>query len=321
MKNFPSLIIFVLLYIISFIICLNNDDWFLIWLGLEINIIRFIILIYKRRRKKHIESCFKYFFIQRLGSIIFLSFFFINKNLISYLRRLIIRYKIGAGPFYFWFPSVCSGVGWVRCFFLISFQKIIPLILIAIFISIILWIIIMSRLMVGVFGSFNQKQIKRLLSYSSIHHVGWILICIISDRNIWFLYLFLYRVIILSVIGLFIKYEINRIIRLIKLKYKWILFITILSIAGMPPLLGFFLKWVAFYYIIKINYIIIIFMLIISVIIFYVYIRLIYDLILGLRKKIDILFYKIYYKYFIRYEILRLYRIFIGCFINFILIL
>nr|QNV12117.1 NADH dehydrogenase subunit 2 [Amaurobius fenestralis] len=321
MKYFPSIYIFILLYMMSFIMCLNNDDWFLIWLGLEINMMSFIMLIYNRKSKKHIESCFKYFFIQSLGSMMFLSFFYLNKNLLSYLSSLMMSYKMGAGPFYFWFPSVCSGVGWLSCFFLMSFQKMIPLMLMMMFISMIFWVIILFSLFIGVFGSFNQKQMKRLLSYSSIHHVGWMLMCMILDSNIWILYLFLYAVIILGVIMLLMKYEVYSMMNIMKLKYKWMLFIMMLSMAGMPPLLGFFLKWLAFYYIIKMNYMIIIFMLIMSVVMFYIYMRLMYDFMLGLSKKMDLLYYKFYYKYFISYEMFSLWSIFLGCLINFFLIL
>jgi len=51
------------------------------------------------------------------------------------INILVIRYKIGAGPFYFWFPSVCEMISWGPCFLLIRIQKLIPLVLISMYSS------------------------------------------------------------------------------------------------------------------------------------------------------------------------------------------
>lgn len=293
----------------------------MIWLGLEINIISFIILIYQYQRIKHIESCLKYFFVQSLGSAIFLRIFYLNLDILKYLGRIVLRYKIGAGPFYFWFPSVCSGIGWISCFFLISFQKIIPLVLINIFIRWIIWFIIVISLLYGALGSFNQNQIKRLLAFSSIHHIGWLLICELFEDIIWIIYLILYRIIILGLIYFLYYYEINNIINILKLKDKRIFVLLVLRIAGIPPLLGFFLKWIGFYFILKINFFIIIFIIFISVLIFYVYIRLLYDFILGIIIKGRWINNKLLNKYFLRVDIFRRLRIIFRSFFILILLL
>jgi len=79
---------------------INMDDWFLVWFGLEVNMIRFILIIYSRERIIRIESCIKYFFVQRLGSVFIISQFYLNKISYLYGGRLILRYKIGGGPFF-----------------------------------------------------------------------------------------------------------------------------------------------------------------------------------------------------------------------------
>lgn len=61
---------------------------------------------------------------------------------------------------------------------------------------------------------------------------------------------------------------------------EWLV-MSFLGIAGMPPILGFFLKWIAFMYFLKVRYIILIYIIIMSVIIMYVYIRVVYDVIIG----------------------------------------
>lgn len=66
--------------------------------------------MFERYRIMNIESCYKYFFVQSLGSAIFMGLLYINIEYMGFLICLVLRYKIGAGPFFFWFISVCFGV-------------------------------------------------------------------------------------------------------------------------------------------------------------------------------------------------------------------
>lgn len=276
-----DIILFFIIYILRFNLVFNRNDWFVIWLGLEINIIIFIIIVFKRYRIINIESCFKYFFVQGLGSAIFIRLFYINKEYLDIIIGLILRYKIGAGPFFFWFPSVCTGISWMSCFVLISFQKIIPLILIRVFISWVFFIIIVIGLIIGVFGSFNQRDLKCLMAYSSIYHLGWILFCILIDRKCWINYLIMYVLIIFPVVYFFSKKEIMNLLEMIKIKNKLLMIIIMLRIAGIPPFLGFFLKWFAFIEIMKVRIYYAVVLIVCSIIIFYIYFRVIYDVLLG----------------------------------------
>jgi len=97
----PSIFLFIFMYIIRFLLVIRRDDWFLVWLGLEINIISYIILVYKRYIVNCIESCFKYFFIQSVGSAIFIGIFYINQASLNRLILFVLRYRVGAGPFFF----------------------------------------------------------------------------------------------------------------------------------------------------------------------------------------------------------------------------
>lgn len=275
-----NLILFGFIYIMSFHLVINRDDWFLVWLGLEINIITFIIFIFRGNRIANVESCLKYFFIQRLGSAIFISVFYLNKRLLDFSMCFLLRYKIGAGPFFFWFPSVCSGISWMSCFFLITFQKLIPLIILSIFISWIFYLIILFSLIFGVFGSFNQRDLKQLIAFSSVYHLGWILLCELVDDISWIIYLFVYRFIVFPVVNLLKWLEIDRLIKVIKMKYKNWFALFILRIAGIPPFLGFFLKWFAFIVIFNYDYFFILLLILCSVVIFYVYFRVVYDVLI-----------------------------------------
>lgn len=278
----PSIYCFLFIYLISFIIVIRREDWFLVWMGLEINIMSFLILIYRRYRIGVVESCLKYFFIQRIGSVLFIRIFYLNYYIVGRILFLILRFRIGAGPFFYWFPSICSSIDWISCYILIIFQKIIPLLLIGIFIHWILWFVVIVSLIMGVLGSFNQRNIKQLIAYSSIHHLGWIIIIIMGGRRMrWLLYLILYILVLFRVVGLLLKDDVIDLSTIFESKYKTIFMIRILRIAGIPPLLGFFLKWIALIRIVEINIIYLMILVLVSIVILYIYIRIVYDVFIG----------------------------------------
>lgn len=305
----PSIYYYIFVYILRFVIVIYSNDWFMVWFGLEVNIISFIVMVYKRFRIKGVESCLKYFFIQSLGSGIIVSIIFYRRNVIRIMLLLVLRLKLGAGPFFFWFPVVCEGLNWTSCYLLITFQKIIPLILICLFLrKIVRWIVVI-RLLFGVFGRYNQVKIKQLIAFSSIHHLGWILLCIINGGYYFIVYLFIYRLVLLGIFYYLIKNNVIYIMDIIKYKDKWIFILGIIRIAGIPPFLGFFLKWIAFNYIINIGILWIVTLIIISVIMLYVYIRLIYDTMIGYSKTVswDIFLYSSDKNYY--YDIINIYGV------------
>lgn len=275
-----SFFIFLIIYIIRFYLVIRRNDWFILWLGLEINIMIFILIIYNQIRLFNIESCLKYFFIQRIGSSIFIGLLYCNKRNINLFINIIIRYKLGSGPFFFWFPSLCKRISWFSCFILICLQKILPLIIISLFFSKFLYFVVVVGLFLGIFGSFNQKDIKQLIAFSSIFHLRWIILLLISYDVSWLVYLFFYRIIIYPLFYVFNKNEIFYLIDLLKIKKSISFLICILRISGIPPFLGFFLKWYTFIKVLHLSILIFLLLVISSIIIFYVYFRIIYDIVI-----------------------------------------
>ncbi len=149
-----------------------------------------------------------------------------------------------------------------------------------IFISYVIYMIVVVRLFFGVFGCYNQRNFKQLIAYSSVYHIGWIILCNFSDDLSWFVYLLLYSLIIFPVMKFFRFLLFEDFTMLIKIKYKGWLILMVLRIAGIPPLLGFFLKLFAFIMIFKYEYYFIMFLIFCSVVMFYVYFRMIYDVLM-----------------------------------------
>nr|YP_010022208.1 NADH dehydrogenase subunit 2 [Oxyopes licenti]QOL12223.1 NADH dehydrogenase subunit 2 [Oxyopes licenti] len=278
---FSNFFIFLIMYFISFHLVMSSDDWFLIWLGLEINMMMFIMIIYERYSMFNIESCMKYFFIQSMGSAILLSLFYFGKMYFKEVVCLVMSYKVGAGPFFFWFPSLCSGISWMSCFILMCFQKIIPFILLSMFLSGLVFYMIMLSLFFGIMGSFNQSDLKQLIAYSSVYHLGWMLLSLMSFNEFWMIYLILYGMLIMPIIYFFYMKKMNNLFDVIKMKHKKWFVMMMLSMAGMPPLLGFFLKWFAFITIFMQSSFFWFILVLSSVVMFYVYYRVIYDVLMG----------------------------------------
>nr|QHH25558.1 NADH dehydrogenase subunit 2 [Leucauge celebesiana] len=275
-----SLILFFGIYICSFMIVLGCDSWFLLWFGLEINMISFIAVIYCRSLMS-IEGCMKYFFIQSVGSgMLMCSLYFDYYGMINFVS-LILSYKMGAGPFFFWFSSICESLSWVSCFLLMTFQKFMPLLLISMFMGMVIWLIILVSIIVGVVGAFNEKKLKKLFAFSSIHHMGWMMLCNYLGSFIWIFYLAGYTFMLWGLIILLNGIEGLDINDLLLVNNKLILILMMLNMGGIPPMFGFFLKWFIFYSMWNFMNMYIMIIIIMSVFMLYVYLRVIYSILMG----------------------------------------
>jgi len=110
---------------------------------------------------------------------------------------------------------------------------------------------------IGTFSALYQKRIKRLFAYSTISHTGFILLgmaaCTVESSKAVIIYLILYSALTILLFSLLIYSVITAKqfpIYMVSLKSLGInnyvfaitLTLTILSIAGIPPLAGFFSK-------------------------------------------------------------------------------
>nr|ASR74910.1 NADH dehydrogenase subunit 2 [Sinotaia quadrata] len=263
--------LFWIMMIFGTIFSISSLHWLGMWVGLELNLIGFLpILVYSKNMSMS-ESGTKYFIVQAMGSsflmfgsLILLSFTFsweiLNMLNFEYFLSSIIFLmsglfmKIGMFPFHFWFPSVMSGLSWLSCLLLVTWQKVAPIFLISVLMEIVnvMWLLLMicvlssGSALVGGFGGVNQSQIRVLLAYSSIGHMGWIIFSLCESCYNMKIYFSIYIVISLC---LFIVLWYNNIIFMLGMnnfiKHLFIDFSVILlflSLGGLPPLLGFIAK-------------------------------------------------------------------------------
>lgn len=236
------------LFISSFI-ALSASIPLYTWAALEVNTIAFIPIILDPSKPERVRAAIKYFFIQAYASLIFLA-----GPLLSYIPEmtifLAIIIKLGISPFHNWYPSVVTGLNWLSAFFISTWQKIAPLWILSenIYNYNLVAVIAAVNAVVGGVGGLIQTEIRPLLAFSSIGHIGWLLFSIPLSNLIILLYFISYSIHLIILIYLFYWSKINTPKDLsssnsLSLKTKLILAVTLLSLGGLPPLLGFIPKF------------------------------------------------------------------------------
>nr|ASY97976.1 NADH dehydrogenase subunit 2 [Taumantis sigiana] len=262
MPNNSTKILFLSTLISGVLISLCANSWLGAWMGLEINLLSFIPLLSSNKNMFSTEASLKYFLIQAIASstLLFLILLKINIYEIFYFHKnfawnnmlmIPLLMKVACAPFHWWLPSVVEGLSWINSFIILSIQKIAPLVLMSYMLmnnNFIQFTIISSALIGGI-GGLNQISMRKILSFSSINHMSWMLMAMILGSNLWFIYFFIYMMNLISIIFTvafsnfsYISQSFN-ILNNTKI-VKFTLFISMLSLGGLPPLLGFFPKWI-----------------------------------------------------------------------------
>lgn len=250
----PSSTLFSSLLLLSSLIVISAPHWFIVWVGLVLNLIVFTPLITQHHHFQEVESAVKYFLIQATASNIFLlGLLLLHYPLLTIPHSLIliaILIKLGGAPFHQWFPNTMAGLSWPVAATLLTWQKLAPIVILAKLIYpsspfIIFFAAIISAL-TGSLGGLNQTHLRPLLAYSSIRHLGWIISSIIYV-TITIFYFVIYVIINLA---LFIclwslnssKTKILRDIHSWAPPSQLVFILTIISLGGLPPLSGFYPK-------------------------------------------------------------------------------
>nr|WCB99126.1 NADH dehydrogenase subunit 2 [Bactrocera umbrosa] len=259
MFNNPAKIMFFFVLMTGTLITVSSNSWLGAWMGLEINLLSFIPLM-NNNNLTSTEASLKYFLTQAMASaallfaitLTLLNNYPITQNSTSYSSLMItssLLLKVGAAPFHFWFPNVMEGLSWMNALTLMTWQKIAPLMLVSytaqnnfIFMTII------ASTITGSLGGLNQTSLRKLMAFSSINHLGWMLAAMQANEAMWCVYFSFYTFLSFSLIFLFNNFKMFHINQLFNSFFnskpiKFALFLNLLSLGGLPPFIGFLPKW------------------------------------------------------------------------------
>ena len=255
---FPFFFLMSFLVFFGTIFRFSRASWFGIWGGLELNLICFIPMVVHFSRFLRVERVVKYFLVQSFGRIGLLFGGLVEDSLYfnvlgGFVYFLIFRLllKVGVFPFHWWVPGVLGGLGWFGVLFFSTWQKVAPVLIFSGFCSVASYLIVFC-----IFSSFfgglrgiGQTNVRLVLGYSSIGHSGWFfsLFCVSLCFGIFYFFFYIISTLIL-ILGLWIL-DYSRFNQHVKFSLIGVVFFFfgVLSVAGLPPFLGFFGKMLGFF--------------------------------------------------------------------------
>nr|UQT68695.1 NADH dehydrogenase subunit 2 [Emeus crassus] len=246
-------------------ITISSNHWIIAWTGLEINTLAIIPLISKSHHPRAVEASIKYFLVQASASALVLFSSMSNAwatgqwditqltNPTScLLLTTAIAMKLGLAPFHFWFPEVLQGTSLTTALLLSTVMKFPPLtILFMVSPSLnptVLTALALTSTALGGWMGLNQTQTRKILAFSSISHLGWMATIIIYNPKLTMMTFYLY---VLMTTSVFLSLNTTKTLKLSTMMTSWTktpalntaLMLTLLSLAGLPPLTGFMPKW------------------------------------------------------------------------------
>nr|AAQ97084.2 NADH dehydrogenase subunit 2 [Glaucestrilda perreini perreini] len=258
-------LIFITSLLLGTTITISSNHWIMAWAGLEINTLAILPLISKSHHPRAIEAATKYFLVQATASALVLFSSMTNAwytgqwditQMTHPMSCLVltsaIAMKLGLVPFHFWFPEVLQGSPLTTGLILSTVMKLPPMSLLFMTSSslnptLLTTMAILSTALGGWMG-LNQTQTRKILAFSSISHLGWMAIIITYNPKLTLLNFYLYA---LMTAAVFLTLNSIKALKLSTLMTAWTkapalsttLLLTLLSLAGLPPLTGFLPKW------------------------------------------------------------------------------
>nr|QED42756.1 NADH dehydrogenase subunit 2 [Sterrhoptilus nigrocapitatus] len=258
-------LIFIISLLLGTTITISSNHWAMAWAGLEINTLAILPLISKSHHPRSIEAATKYFLTQAAASALVLFSSMTNAwytgqwditqlthPTSSLILTSAIAMKLGLAPFHFWFPEVLQGSPLTTGLLLSTIMKLPPITLLfmtapSLNSTLLTCMALLSAALGGWMG-LNQTQVRKILAFSSISHLGWMAIIITYNPKLTLLNFYLYT---LMTAAVFLALNSTKTSNLSTLMTTWtkapslntMLFLTLLSLAGLPPLTGFLPKW------------------------------------------------------------------------------
>nr|QLX47596.1 NADH dehydrogenase subunit 2 [Eutomostethus vegetus] len=270
-KNSFMNMLLIMMMLFSTLFTINSSSWFNAWMGMEMNLMAFIPLMkINNKVNKTSNPMMIYFIIQSIASSILMMMIILMKmkmssllmNPIMNMIQFSILMKLGAFPFHWWLPKMIFYLNWINCLIMLTWQKIAPLFLLMILNSnTMLYLSSIFSTIIGALMGINQSSLKMIMVYSSINHLGWLMMSMILNFKLLMYYFSIYLMINFLICMTMNKFNLNYINQIIKnqnqnIYNKMIMLSLFLSLGGLPPMLGFLPKFLILMVMIKNNLII-----------------------------------------------------------------
>nr|AAF18882.1 NADH dehydrogenase subunit 2 [Liolaemus salinicola] len=243
----------------------SSFHWMLAWLGLELNTLAIIPMITKQHHPRATEAATKYFLTQAAASAIILfssttnawqtgtwDITQLSTPISSILLTMALAMKLGLAPTHFWLTEVMQGTTTETAMIIATWQKLAPMAIIFMTMNNLMSTILLTMgifsAIVGGWGGLNQTQLRKMMAYSSVAHLGWMAIISTMMTNILAINLAIY---LLMTTTMFLMLIMTKSKTIQDLSLSWSLSpmittfmaLTLLSLGGLPPLTGFMPKW------------------------------------------------------------------------------
>nr|BAV25173.1 NADH dehydrogenase subunit 2 [Conchocele cf. bisecta HPD1644] len=235
----------------------GSISWLGVWAGMEISLLGAYGIFCGTFTQGEVVSTMKYLLIQVLSSgLVLMGFLMRDWSIMSgvlgeLMVNLGIFMKVGVFPFYSWVAPVMLGLSWVASWIFCTLQKIVPLMVFSVmleYFAVLSDMCALISVMVAGWEGMHQTSIRGIFAFSSIGQSGWLLLlCSRGDASgmVWFS--LIYSFVLMSVFWSILQYDPYNYINLSKEfmpsnLYKVYNVVTIFSLVGLPPLLGFIPK-------------------------------------------------------------------------------
>jgi NADH-quinone oxidoreductase subunit N len=278
-------------------VMLSANDFITLYMGLELqSLVIYVLAAFERDNSKSAEAGLKYFILGSVASGIMLYgisliygfsgttnfnaiFMLYTQNAVMPIAVIIglvmvltaLCFKISAAPFHMWTPDVYEGAPTIAVTFFATSAKVASSLLLIRFLmepfamamdkwqQIIIFISIISMI-IGAVSAIWQSNFKRLIAYSAITHIGYLLIGVATGNmagiHAVLIYLLIYVITTLGIFALILmmtdRGAQNGAISALKGLNKsnpytaFAIVVLMLSLSGIPPLAGFFGKFYLF---------------------------------------------------------------------------
>nr|UNY86282.1 NADH dehydrogenase subunit 2 [Lepidodactylus bisakol] len=249
----------------STIIILSSYHWLLAWLGLELNTLSILPIIMKSTHPRATEATTKYFLVQATAAalILFSSTFaawtsgqwYISHTpppMVTAAIIVAIMMKLGLAPTHAWYPEVLQGSTMNTALIMSTWQKLAPLTILYMLSphlpTNIMMLLGATSALIGGWAGLIQTQTRKIMAFSSIAHMGWLIIALSLSPALAAMTLTIY---IIATTAMFMSLNTTATKTLVDLGTMFtqsfplttLTALTLMSLGGLPPMTGFTPKW------------------------------------------------------------------------------